>query len=194
PCLFFLRGRCRFGQRCTDVHDRKAATAAAADAKRDRIEAEARQEAAKPTLLRALLAPALRKESSVILQCIRFFVDNDFLVDDAGVAAATAADAEAAAAAAAAEASTEASQGRRVAAAATLAEAAAAVVAAEAAADNGEVEEGSNGGDGEDAGGGEDNGERGYSDEEESVEGGFDGSVAAGMVAAVMGCGALIVA
>lgn len=85
-CYFYQRGRCRKGSKCQFAHirgkkggegeagqgGRKAAAAAAAAA----------LEKKRPlTLLSKLLQADITRDKSHILQCLRFFVNNNFLLD-----------------------------------------------------------------------------------------------------------------
>ncbi|KAG6542321.1 hypothetical protein Mapa_016246 [Marchantia paleacea] len=76
-CYFFKRGRCKKGNRCEFLHDKrsdrpkktKKDLAAAANNKRQ------------PSLLAKLLESDIRREKSHLLQSFRFFVNNMFLLE-----------------------------------------------------------------------------------------------------------------
>lgn len=76
-CYFFKRGRCKKGNRCEFLHDKrsdrpkkpKKDLAAAANNKRQ------------PSLLAKLLESDIRREKSYLLQSFRFFVNNMFLLE-----------------------------------------------------------------------------------------------------------------
>lgn len=78
PCYFYQRGRCRKGNKCHFAHTRgtkeggrqkKKEATAAADKKRA------------PTLLSKLLHAEITRDKSYLLQCLRFIVNNNFLLD-----------------------------------------------------------------------------------------------------------------
>jgi hypothetical protein len=82
-CYFYQRGRCRKGSKCHFAHTRgkkggegeggrKGAAAAAA---------AALEKKRPPTLLSKLLQGDVTRDKSYILQCLRFFVNNNFLLD-----------------------------------------------------------------------------------------------------------------
>lgn len=82
-CYFYQRGRCRKGMKCHFAHTRikkggegeggrKGAAAAAA---------AALEKKRPPTLLSKLLQTDITRDKSYILQCLRFFVNNNFLLD-----------------------------------------------------------------------------------------------------------------
>ena len=85
-CYFYQRGRCRKGMKCHFAHTRikkggegeggrKGGGAAAAAA------ASALEKKRPPTLLSKLLQADITRDKSYILQCLRFFVNNNFLLD-----------------------------------------------------------------------------------------------------------------
>ena len=67
-CRFYAAGRCRQGQRCHFAHRREP---------RRRTESSPRPPA--PSLLRKLLEKEIRQEHTVILQCFRWLVENEYL-------------------------------------------------------------------------------------------------------------------
>ena len=69
-CRFYAAGRCRQGQRCHFAHRRELSA-------RRRTESSPRPPA--PSLLRKLLENEIRQEHTVILQCFRWLVENEFL-------------------------------------------------------------------------------------------------------------------
>ncbi|KAI7854031.1 hypothetical protein BDC45DRAFT_509638 [Circinella umbellata] len=71
-CRAFMRGSCRFGNKCRYVHE-----------KPQRQQNQQRKDIVRPVqkrpnLLRMLLASEVRDEHNVILQCFRHMVDNQF--------------------------------------------------------------------------------------------------------------------
>jgi len=82
-CYFYQRGRCKKGNRCHFAHVRsKKGGEEAAAARRGRHQKGAALEKRRPpTLLSKLLQPEITRDKSYILQCLRFFVNNNFLVD-----------------------------------------------------------------------------------------------------------------
>ena len=77
-CRFYAAGRCRQGQRCHFAHRREPALSSA----RRRTESSPRPPA--PSLLRKLLEKEIRQEHTVILQCFRWLVENEYLQTPAG--------------------------------------------------------------------------------------------------------------
>lgn len=79
-CHFFLRGRCKKGTKCEFLHERSSKPLNG-----ERREEKSQQAAAsmkrKPSLLAKLLDTDIQREKSQILQCLRFFVNNCFLLE-----------------------------------------------------------------------------------------------------------------
>ncbi|CAM9311909.1 unnamed protein product [Discosporangium mesarthrocarpum] len=89
-----MNGSCRWGGRCTFIHDQAARDehqrvtggegppgGAPPGHLRNRKTHPQHQANAPPTLLRKLLAPQLRRESSIILQAIRYVVSSGFFLE-----------------------------------------------------------------------------------------------------------------
>ncbi|CAM6103892.1 unnamed protein product [Calypogeia fissa] len=78
-CFFFKRGRCKKGNRCEFLHERRPKK----KRKDDDVISAATQPAPKraPTLLSKLLESDIRREKSHLLQSFRFFVNNMFLLE-----------------------------------------------------------------------------------------------------------------
>ena len=77
-CFHYMRGSCRYGAGCRYSHDADVVREAKR-ARREHYEAREAQKrqrkaAARPGLLRALLAKEIRAERSLLLQCIRVLV------------------------------------------------------------------------------------------------------------------------
>ncbi|KAH9550268.1 hypothetical protein CY35_10G063400 [Sphagnum magellanicum] len=84
PCYFFQRGRCKKGSRCHFVHDRQQRRKGGEE--RANMRGKDRQKGAsssilKPSLLSKLLDSSIRADKSRILECLRFFVKNSFLLE-----------------------------------------------------------------------------------------------------------------
>ncbi len=84
PCYFFQRGRCKKGSRCHFVHDRQQRRKGGEE--RANMRGKDRQKGAsssilRPTLLSKLLDSSIRADKSRILECLRFFVKNSFLLE-----------------------------------------------------------------------------------------------------------------
>ena len=95
-CSYFVGGKCTKGRSCTYAHNMvlvKAArqarkeggkgpegtTASAAGPRKGKASASGVSAGSSSTLLRKLLDAEVRRERSLMLQCLRFFVDTDFL-------------------------------------------------------------------------------------------------------------------
>ena len=76
-CDFFLRGACTHGARCRYAHDPDARVNAA---RKKRIAVLRREKAVREqSLLFQLVKPEISEERDIMLQCIRFLVQNNFL-------------------------------------------------------------------------------------------------------------------
>lgn len=82
-CYFFQRGRCKRGSKCHYVHSRQGGRAGEPNTKKVSGRNQSRTSDAKrpPTLLSKLLGASILRDKSYILQCLRFFVNNGFLLE-----------------------------------------------------------------------------------------------------------------
>ncbi|KAG0615523.1 hypothetical protein M758_5G048400 [Ceratodon purpureus] len=85
-CYFYQRGRCRKGIKCHFAHTRGKKGGEGEAGQRGKKGAAAAAAAAlekkrSPTLLSKLLQADITRDKSHILQCLRFFVNNNFLLD-----------------------------------------------------------------------------------------------------------------
>lgn len=99
-CRFHMRGKCHHGDACKYRHDatkeeieqwerdtaaakkEKAASKKKRKAKSGALGKGSRNVSSSPSLLQKLLAKEVRSERGLLLQCARFFVENNFLMGD----------------------------------------------------------------------------------------------------------------
>jgi len=71
-CKYFLRGHCKFGNKCTFSHNKELLNR---QKKKNPV-------IKKATLLEKLLEQDILTEQSVILQCLRYIVQKNFFVEE----------------------------------------------------------------------------------------------------------------
>lgn len=84
-CYFYQRGRCKKGAKCHYAHtgprNKKGGDGEASRGGRGNQKGGAADRKRPPTLLSKLLESSILRDKSYILQCLRYFVNNNFLVD-----------------------------------------------------------------------------------------------------------------
>jgi len=80
-CYFYQRGRCRKGNKCHFAHTRGKKGGGEEATGRGRQKSAVLEKKRPPTLLSKLLLAEVTRDKSYILQCLRFFVNNNFLLD-----------------------------------------------------------------------------------------------------------------
>lgn len=81
-CYFYQRGRCKKGAKCHYAHTGpKRGDSEATRGGRGIQKGGAADKKRPPTLLSKLLESSILRDKSYILQCLRYFVNNNFLVD-----------------------------------------------------------------------------------------------------------------
>lgn len=80
-CYFYQRGRCKKGAKCHYAHTGPRNKKGDGQGGRGNQKGGAADKKRPPTLLSKLLESSILRDKSYILQCFRYFVNNNFLVD-----------------------------------------------------------------------------------------------------------------